>query len=315
MTDHAALAPTFNNDGEIFSCSRTFATKRAELHTHRRRSTLVRNMMEAVCRAVREERSCIIEDVFGVATMEQIERELSSHVALRLGDALGMCEEHAAFTGKSTIRMLGVLHKSAALAQLAEEPLVLDVVETLLEPYCEWTQLHIGLFRRLQPGDKAQPVHQDRHSTLALRVLDAPSPGSKDYLPGAQWGVAALWALTDCTEHNGATRVVPRSHLRENINLDPSSHKTTLTACEDLERQTIKVTMRRGSVLLYPSATVHDAGAHDTDKNRGICLFAYSPAWVREHALDAPRRESQSPLSAAPGSYCLLAARARPRYG
>lgn len=237
---------------------------------------------EAVCRAVREEGCCIIEDLIGEETMEQIERELSSHVASRSGEAPGVCKEHAAFTGKSTIRMLGVLDKSATLAGLAEEPLVLDVVESLLEPYCERTQLHIGLFRRLQPGEKAQPLHQDRHSTPALRVLDSPSPGDSDYLPGAQWGVAALWALTDCTAENGATRVVPRSHLREGINLDPSSNKTTLTACDDLERQSLKATMRRGSVLLYASATVHGAGANDTDKNRDICLFAYSPAWVRQ---------------------------------
>ncbi|CAE7495242.1 unnamed protein product, partial [Symbiodinium necroappetens] len=44
----------------------------------------------------------------------------------------------------------------------------------------------------------------------------------------------------------------------------------------------VLATMPRGSVLLYPSATVHGASANRTDGFRDVCLFAYSPAWVRQ---------------------------------
>ena len=40
----------------------------------------------------------------------------------------------------------------------------------------------------------------------------------------------------------------------------------------------ILATMPRGSVLLYPSATVHGASANQTESVRDVCLFAYSPA-------------------------------------
>ena len=44
----------------------------------------------------------------------------------------------------------------------------------------------------------------------------APPPTRRPAPPKIlRWGVAALWALTDCTETNGATRLIPGSHMRE----------------------------------------------------------------------------------------------------
>ena len=43
------------------------------------------------------------------------------------------------------------------------------------------------------------------------------------------------------------------------------------------EEECLLATMPRGSVLLYPSATVHGASANQTEEMRDVCLFAYSP--------------------------------------
>jgi len=40
---------------------------------------------------------------------------------------------------------------------MAAHPLVLGVADALLAPYCERIQLHIGMFRRLCPGETASP--------------------------------------------------------------------------------------------------------------------------------------------------------------
>ena len=37
--------------------------------------------------------------------------------------------------------------------RMAAHPLVLGVADALLAPYCERIQLHIGMFRRLCPGE------------------------------------------------------------------------------------------------------------------------------------------------------------------
>ena len=41
--------------------------------------------------------------------------------------------------------------------RMAAHPLVLGVADALLAPYCERIQLHIGMFRRLCPGETASP--------------------------------------------------------------------------------------------------------------------------------------------------------------
>jgi len=237
--------------------------------------------------ALRTQGCAIIEDLIPESHMARISEELEPHVAGRAVAAEGagvMLPEHADFMGNRTKRMLGVLGKAPSICELAAHPTVLSVAEALLAPYCERMQLHIGMFRRLCPGEGKQPLHQDRHSVPAMDLK--PGRGEPGYFPGAQWGVAALWALSDCTEMNGATRVIPGSHLREDVNLDMTLKRTRAQEKEvgwkPSEEDCVLATMPRGSVLLYPSATVHGASANRTDGFRDVCLFAYSPAWVRQ---------------------------------
>eukprot|EP00439_Symbiodinium_sp_Y106_P021165 s634_g2.t1 len=242
---------------------------------------------ENVMEALRTQGCAIIEELkelISESRMARISEELEPHVAGRAVAADGagvMLPEHADFMGNRTKRMLGVLSKAPSICELAAHPTVLSVAETLLAPYCERIQLHIGMFRRLCPGEGKQPLHQDRHSVPAMDLK--PGRGEPGYFPGAQWGVAALWALSDCTEMNGATRVIPEYPYwvwREDVNLDMTLKRTR--AQEKEVEDCVLATMPRGSVLLYPSATVHGASANRTDGFRDVCLFAYSPAWVRQ---------------------------------
>jgi len=237
--------------------------------------------------ALRSEGCAIIERLVPEIRIARISRELEPHLATRAlaaeGAEVGL-PGHRDFMGNRTKRMLGVLGKAPSMCELAAHPMVIGVADSLLAPYCERIQLHIGMFRRLCPGEKKQPLHQDRHSVPAMELK--PRKGELGYFPGAQWGVAALWALSDCTELNGATRVIPRSHVRTDVNLDVTLERTSPQEHEvgwvPSEEECILATMPRGSVLLYPSATVHGASANKTDDVRDVCLFSYSPAWVRQ---------------------------------
>lgn len=237
--------------------------------------------------ALRVQGCAIIERLIPEPRVAQISAELEPHVAPRVLPADGadvMLREHADFMGNRTKRMLGVLAKSPTMSEMVAHPLVLGVADALLAPYCERIQLHIGMFRRLCPGEGMQPLHQDRHSVPAMDLK--PAKGEPGFFPGAQWGVAALWALSDCTAQNGATRLIPGSHLRSDVNLDMTLKRTEAQEQEvgwtPSEEDCILATMPRGSVLLYPSATVHGASANQTETERDVCLFAYSPAWVRQ---------------------------------
>jgi ectoine hydroxylase-related dioxygenase (phytanoyl-CoA dioxygenase family) len=79
-----------------------------------------------------------------------------------------------------------------------------------------------------------------------------------------------IWAMTDFTEANGATRIVPGSHkLPLGLNF-----KT-----ED----TVPVVMNRGDMMVYSGKLYHGAGANTTkDLVRKGINITYAVGWVRQ---------------------------------
>ena len=74
---------------------------------------------------------------------------------------------------------------------------VLPIVERVLDPGCLISSLSsIDIL----PGESAQPIHADDQ----LIPLPKPHPPTV---------CNSMWALTDFTEANGATRLVPGTHL------------------------------------------------------------------------------------------------------
>jgi ectoine hydroxylase-related dioxygenase (phytanoyl-CoA dioxygenase family) len=87
-------------------------------------------------------------------------------------------------------------------------------------------------------------------------------------------------ALTDCTADNGATRVVPGSHLR------PDSEELFDPAAS------IPAEMAAGSALLFSGKTIHGGGAnHTADEWRHALHISYLLGWLRPeeaHAFSVP---------------------------
>src|SRR2546430_8449361 len=74
-----------------------------------------------------------------------------------------------------------------------------------------------------------------------------------------------MWALTDFTEANGATRIIPGSHLRD--------HSPDFGAPYD----SIAAEMPAGSVLVWHGSLWHGGGAHTTDAPRARIPINYCP--------------------------------------
>ncbi|MBC2641980.1 phytanoyl-CoA dioxygenase family protein [Rhodococcus wratislaviensis] len=93
------------------------------------------------------------------------------------------------------------------------------------------------------PGNSAQPLHRDLEN-WPLFVTLGPS--------GPEAGINFLTALTDFTEENGATRIIPGSH--------------TWPDFEDrgTPEMTVPVEMKAGSAALYLGKTVHGGGENRT---------------------------------------------------
>jgi len=100
------------------------------------------------------------------------------------------------FEGFRTQRVYALFAKTRAFDGPATHPLLLGVLDRVLGHY----QLSAPTGIQIGPGEKAQFLHRDD------QIYPLP-PTYPDVV------VNTMWALDDFTEANGATRIVPGSHL------------------------------------------------------------------------------------------------------
>ena len=81
-------------------------------------------------------------------------------------------------------------------------PLALGTARTFLG-HATNIQLHLTQAIAIGPGETAQPIHRDQ---WAFDFFPFP--------PGYEVQCNTIWALTDFTEENGATRIVSGSNRR-----------------------------------------------------------------------------------------------------
>jgi hypothetical protein len=104
------------------------------------------------------------------------------------------------FSGRSTRRTGGLVARSATARDLVMHPLVLGVVEQVLAHATNF-QLHLTQVIAIGPGESGQAIHRDQWAF--------------DFFPfprGYEVQCNTIWAMTDFTAANGATRVMPGSH-------------------------------------------------------------------------------------------------------
>ena len=102
------------------------------------------------------------------------------------------------------------------------------------------------------------------------------------YPPGRMAG-QTIWMLNDLTSENGATAVLPESHLKGVPPL-PEVKKQWMEDGEVL-------TGNRGSVLVMHGACWHTARSNKTKKNRSVLLGMYMKPWF------IPQEDMRSQLS------------------
>ena len=162
-----------------------------------------------------------------------------------------------AFSGRRTRRTGGLVARSATCRELIQHPLVLGTVKELLADSTAF-QLHLTQAIAIGPGEPAQPVHRDQ---WAFDFFPFPS--------GYEVQCNTIWALTDFTAKNGATRVIPGS----NRHADRLQYQ---------EADTIPAEMERGSVLFYSGSLYHGGGANHSDATRIGLNLTYARSWLRQ---------------------------------
>ena len=205
---------------------------------------------EEVAAVIAADGCAVIDRLASPELLDRIDAEMSSHVART---PYGTDD----FAGPRTRRTGGLVARSAASRDLVLDELVLGTVDQVLAHVNNY-QLHLTQLIRIEPGGPAQVIHRDQ---WAFDFFTFPT--------GYQVQCNAIWAATDFTEANGATRVVPGSHLAED------RLRYTLDDTEPAE-------MERGSVLLYVGSLYHGGGPNRSDTDRVGANITYSVGWLRQ---------------------------------
>ncbi len=157
------------------------------------------------------------------------------------------------FGGFETERVYNLVARTRALDELYLLPELLAIVESHLD---DQIQLSIVSSVNLLPGQSAQSFHRD----------DAYYPLPRPHMP---LNVNAMWAIDDFTEENGATLLVPNSHVSAS-DQPVSGHKT------------VKALMPAGSVVIYDGSLFHAGGHNQTVNSRMGLTVLYCRAWLRQ---------------------------------
>jgi len=191
----------------------------------------------------------ILPDVIESALLDEIDETLA-----RLESELDARPAANAFEGHATVRIYNLLARDRVFESVPVHAAVLGVIEGVIGRGCLVSSLSSIA---IDPGEEAQPLHVDD------AMIRLPRP----HVPVI---CNSMWALTDFTEANGATRLVPGSHHRDH-QPDFGSHHDSIAA-----------EMGRGSVLVWPGSLWHGGGANATGTRRVGLAMNYCAGWVRQ---------------------------------
>lgn len=206
----------------------------------------------------------LIENVFDGAFADALLEDIGRIVEAE-GTDLGPND----FEGFNTRRVYNLLAHGPLWQTLPIHPRVLPVVEGVLDRGClisSLSSIDIG------PGESAQMIHADDQ----LIGLQRPHPAIV---------CNTMWALTDFTEANGATRIVPGSHL---VDSSPEIGAPI---------ESIAAEMPRGSVLIWNGSLWHGGGANQTKASRLGIASNYCAGFIRQQEnqqLGIPREVAKT---------------------
>ncbi len=191
----------------------------------------------------------IVEAAIDPATIDDLVVDLE-----RLEAAYAISPSPNSFEGHQTVRIYNLLAYGPRYEAIPVHPTILPVVEGVLDRGCLVSSLSsISIL----PGEVAQPIHAD----------DQLIPLPKPHVPTV---CNTMWALTDFTEANGATRLIPGSHRADG------------NPVYGAEFDSIAAEMSRGSVLIWNGSLWHGGGANTTDARRVGIAMNYCAGWVRQ---------------------------------
>ena len=207
-------------------------------------------VLEDVLRAIKEDGGAILVDAAPDNNLDNFVSELEPYLTTT---PYGRDD----FTGHKTRRTGALIARMPSSHNFVMDDRVLSLAKAFLSPYTEKITLHLSQATTIYPDEEAQLIHRDRFAwvTHIPKVIEP------------QFNT--LWAITDFTPENGATRIVPGS---QNWSWDKEAKPDQIVQAE----------MSRGSVLLYTGTVLHGGGQNKSKNPRVGLNLTYCLAWLRQ---------------------------------
>lgn len=222
--------------------------------------TLSQTELDMHVAEIEEEGYTIVENAFDTQFADELAEDL-----LRLDRELDATPNRNSFEGHNTIRIYNLLVHGPLYERIPVHSTVLPAVERILDDGCLISSLSsISIL----PGERPQPIHAD----------DQLIPIEKPHVPLV---CNSMWAITDFTEDNGATRIIPGSHERDHSPTYGQSYESQ-PAC-----------MKKGSIMIYNGSMWHGGGENRTDERRVGIAMNYCAGFIRQQEnqqLGIPRQ-------------------------
>ena len=163
------------------------------------------------------------------------------------------------FWGQQTKRFTRLAQRSQTFAdEVLVHPILTGVADELLKPYCASYWMNTGQMMIVMPGGAPQYMHRDSDDWPAMCSPTAPP-----------CQISCMFALSDFTTENGATRVAPGSHLWSDYSRQAADDEIT------------QAVMPAGSGMIYLGKTLHSAGANKTENEPRFGMhLSYVLGWL-----------------------------------
>lgn len=200
--------------------------------------------------AIEQDGYAIVRELLDPETLARLSDELTPHLeATDLGDP-------DAFMGHKTKRFGALLSRCPTSRDMVVHPLVLEIADRVLGPYCARYQVNYTGVMHVEPGETVQTMHRD----TGLYPIQNPAPPLT---------LATMWAVTDFSPENGATRFVPGSHRWPDERVPEPD-------------EIAQAEMPAGSLLMYVGSLIHGAGANRSNAARCGVALHYCLGWLRQ---------------------------------
>ncbi|KAI9034617.1 hypothetical protein DFJ74DRAFT_763202 [Hyaloraphidium curvatum] len=208
-----------------------------------------------VVKAIEDDGAAVVTNLIAPEVADRIVAEMTPFM-----EKSGLGRDN--FAGTNTVRTGALVARSKTFREnVMLNPFLIGASEKVLLPWCERFQFMVAQVIKIGPGSPGQPLHRDR------------AAWGRNYLgEDVEPQMATIWALSDFTRENGATRIVPKTHTRP-INYDYEPSEDEICYAE----------MPKGSAVFYTGSAMHSGGENSTkDQWRVGMHVSYALGWLRQ---------------------------------